>query len=87
MVEVMMINRSELKSELREIFSELLEEAKAAQQPSDRLLTATETTKALGISLPTLWRWGKSGYLLPVRIGAKKLYKKSDIKKIMEGQA
>lgn len=80
-----MLNRTDLKAELREIVAELMEEAKTAEQPSDRLMSATEVTKTLNISLPTLWRWGKSGYLIPTYIGCKKMYKETDIKKIMEG--
>lgn len=83
----MQLNRQDLRAELREIVAELMEETKNAEQPSDRLMTATEVTKTLNISLPTLWRWGKSGYLIPTYIGSKKMYKETDIKRIMGGEA
>lgn len=35
----------------------------------NRILTAKETTELLKISLPTLWRWGKKGYLVPIQVG------------------
>lgn len=87
MIEILQLNRQDLRAELREIVAELVEEAKTAEQPSDRLLTATEVINTLKISLPTLWRWGKSGYLIPTYIGSKKMYREKDIKRIMEGEA
>lgn len=50
----------------------------------DKLLTQAETAKRLGASKPTLWRWEKQGYLIPIRIGGKVYYKESDLTKLME---
>jgi len=49
----------------------------------DKLLNATEVSRKLRINISTLWRWNKSGYLVPIEIGGKRLYKKSDIDKIL----
>ena len=38
-----------------------------------------EAAKMLNVTLPTLHRWAKAGYLVPVKIGNKILYRMSDI--------
>ena len=53
---------------------------------SDERLTAKEAAERLGISQNSLWRWGKSGYLRPVKVGRKSFYLLSDIEKIMTGR-
>ena len=49
-------------------------------------LSPTETAMKLGVSKNTLWRWAKAGYLVPVKIGRKSMYKISNINKIREQQ-
>ena len=53
----------------------------AAERPA---LNRTEAAKELGVSMTTLWNWEKSGYLSPVRIGSKALYRRSDINAVLE---
>lgn len=54
----------------------------------NRILTAKETTELLKISLPTLWRWGKKGYLMPIQIGDglvnQRRYNYSDVIRIIK---
>lgn len=40
--------------------------------------------KELGVCDTTLWRWGREGYLKPVRLGAKVKYHKRDIDQLKE---
>jgi len=40
----------------------------------------------LDISSATLWRWQKTGYLMPINVGGKRRYRMSDVKKILEGK-
>lgn len=51
------------------------------EERSDRLLTTNEVSKQFNVDASTLWRWEKRNYLLPVRLGGKKFYKLSDLKK------
>ena len=44
-----------------------------------------EISQILGVSITTLWRWAKRGYLVPVEIGGKRRYKMSEIKTILNG--
>jgi len=45
----------------------------------ERLFKRGETSKTLGISLPTLWEYTKSGKIKAVRIGSQVRYRQSDI--------
>jgi len=45
----------------------------------EKIFTREETCKRLGISLPTLWQYTKSGKIKAVRIGSRIRYRKSDI--------
>ena len=79
------------KQDLREVFIEWREEIRAEvmaemeAQSKEALKTAEETKIQLRTSDPTLWRWAKAGYLTPIYIGGKKMYKQSDIDAIIEG--
>lgn len=43
-----------------------------------------ETMETLRVSSATLWRWKKSGFLVPVPMGSMDRYRQSDIDKIMK---
>lgn len=47
-------------------------------------MTRDDAAKALNVTYSTLWRWAKSGYLTPVKIGEKVLYRATDIDAILE---
>ena len=50
----------------------------------DALLTIEEAMALLKVkNRATLWRWEKSGYLIPLRSGKRCLYRKSDIEKLL----
>lgn len=42
-------------------------------------VTPDEASGQLHVDRSTLWRWAKNGYLIPVEVGGKRLYKQSDI--------
>ena len=52
--------------------------------------TAQEVCRMLSVSMPTLWRWAKAGYLLPIMMGSsgrkKRLFRKSDVDKILNNR-
>ncbi|KAA6316151.1 hypothetical protein EZS27_033497 [termite gut metagenome] len=52
----------------------------------EELLTRKEVLKMLSIDASTLWRWAKSGYLVPFNFGGQKRYKASDIRELVEGK-
>mgnify|MGYP000287141716 CR=1 FL=1 len=42
-------------------------------------VTPDEAKVQLRVDRSTLWRWAKTGYLIPIEVGGKRLYKQSDI--------
>lgn len=66
-------------------FEEMLQKAvetamsKQKENTSNVLLKRESTAARLGVNLSTLWRWDRSGYLKPVRIGRSVYYRLSDI--------
>ena len=55
-------------------------------EKKEEFLTVDEAAKLLHRDRSSLWRWSKTGYLTPVKIGAKILYRRSDIDKLLEGK-
>jgi hypothetical protein len=49
----------------------------------DKVLTTSEAKQLLKRCDKTLWKWGKSGFLVPVKIGGKNYYRLSDINKAL----
>ena len=47
-------------------------------------ITPDEAKVQLHVDRSTLWRWAKTGYLIPVEVGGKRLYKQSDIDIILD---
>lgn len=73
-------------TDLKEFALLLIEEtlsAKNQETEPDTYLTPDEVANELGVSKNTLWRWDKIGYLSPVKVGRKPLYKRSDIDSLL----
>ena len=78
------VSATDLQEAIKNMVSDLLEQHKE-KKPPERYITPKITARELDVSLSTLWRWNKEGYLKPVAIGGKRRYKLSDIEKIKEG--
>lgn len=59
-------------------------EAAITAKKAETYASPAEVSQLLHVDKSTLWRWGKTGYLLPVAIGGKRMYKQSDIDKILK---
>ena len=46
---------------------------------TEKYLSYDNVAEILNVSTTTLWRWGKKDYLVPLEIGGKRLYLKSDV--------
>ena len=44
-----------------------------------------KVAEILDVSIPTLYRWQKAGYLVPLNVGGKRRYRMSDVQRILEG--
>jgi len=50
----------------------------------EQYLTRRQTAQALDVDLSTLWRWNREAYLKPVQVGGRRMYKLSDINRILQ---
>lgn len=58
-------------------------EQKIADQKAETYPSREKVMEILDVSVATLYRWQKSGYLVPLTIGGKRRYKMSDVKRIL----
>ena len=58
---------------------------KALKPQQEEYISREKAMEILGVSGPTLWRWMKTEYLIPTRLGTKVRYRMSDIQQILEG--
>jgi excisionase family DNA binding protein len=55
-----------------------------AENKPDELLTRQQVAKSLNVTLSTLWHWEKKHILVPVKIGRKVRYRRSDVEKALQ---
>ena len=70
--------------QMKAIIQQSVEEGRkqAIQEMAERraaTVTRDEAARQLKVSFPTLWRWAKSGFLTPVKVGKAVLYHQTDI--------
>lgn len=76
-------------TDLKELFLEWSAEREAEKQVEKEEEYKTPAFAAEfcgGVDRSTLWRWAKTGYLVPVKVGAKSFYRMSDLEKLMGGK-
>jgi len=60
-------------------------ETEVIAQQNETYKTRLETCDFLKVDQSTLWRYAKRGYLMPVEVGGKRMYRMSDLKRILNG--
>lgn len=60
-------------------------EAEVIAAKAETYLTRLETCEFLKVDQSTLFRWSKRNYLQPIEMGGKRMYRKSDLKRILNG--
>ena len=82
------IGANDLMGCLRLAIKEAKEEWEAAitAKKTETYVSPAKASEQLHVDKSTLWRYGKNGYLVPVEVGGKRLYKQSDIDKILRKQ-
>lgn len=63
---------------------EAAEQESASQDIQEEYLTRKEVMSIMKRCDSTMTKWARTGYLEPVRIGGKYLYRKSDVEKLMK---
>lgn len=86
--QLLLLNQRDLEEQFSKITEQVFLRAKKEieAQQSEKYLSPKVVAELLDINVCTLWRWEKSGYLLPIRVGAKVRYRKSDIDKLLDGR-
>ena len=79
------IGANDLMGCLRLAIKEAKEEWEAAitAKKTETYVSPAKASEQLHVDKSTLWRYGKNGYLVPVEVGGKRLYKQSEIDKIL----
>ena len=74
--------------ELNQIIAEAVDKAIAAVRPQKKemLISREATAKRLNVDLSTLWRWNKTGFLKPVKIGRSVYYRELDLDRLERGE-
>lgn len=82
---ILQVSASDLRAVIGEMYQKEQERtAKIVAEHRERpTIDRREAAKMLSVTLSTLWRWAKEGYLVPVKIGSKVLYRASDIEKML----
>ena len=71
----------------RSLLAELLEQESLEREKRSKeetCLTRDQVMDMLNISPTTLWRWMKQKYLVPIEIGAKRLYLRSEVERLLK---
>lgn len=55
-----------------------------SQKVTEPLIAKQEVMQTLGKSANTLWKWARRGYLKPVKVGGRVMYKQADINRILK---
>jgi excisionase family DNA binding protein len=70
--------KSEISNEILDRITPLLQSVNK-QTPTTELLTRKEASRLLGVSLPTLLDWTKTGKVTGYRIASRVRYKRSEL--------
>lgn len=79
------LNAADLKEVINGIVSTERTRAQEEQRRKEEhaTLTRKEAAARLKVTTNTLHRWAKSGYLVPVKVGVRTLYKASDVEEVL----
>lgn len=70
----------------KQVLSEIQEQGIYTKTTADDLVPDKRARQIVSVTRNTLYRWEKIGYLTPVRIGSKRMYKISDLEAILNGE-
>lgn len=70
-------------ADLKEFALTVAEQAieRRGEENDDLRLSASQVCQMYDVSQPTLWRWEKTGYLVPTRVGKRRFYSLKDVQR------
>ena len=77
---LLVVDAKDLKEFASTIAAETAERIEREQ--ADMQITPTQAADMLRVNRSTLWRWDRENYLKPAKVGAKRFYWLSDVKRI-----
>ena len=83
----LVVNAADLKELFMSWQDERDNQLNAVQDVEDINLTADEVAAKLKVTKVTLWRWEKSGYLVPCKVGRKPFYLQSQVERLLRKEA
>lgn len=83
----LVVNAADLKELFMSWQDERDNQLHAVQEVEDVSLSADEVAAKLKVTKVTLWRWAKSGYLVPKRVGRKPFYLQSEVEHLLRKEA
>lgn len=83
----LVVNAADLKELFMTWQDERDSQLHAVQEVEDVSLSADEVAARLKVSKVTLWRWEKSGYLVPCKVGRKPFYLQSQVERLLRKEA
>ena len=75
-----------VKEIAKQVLSEIQEQGIYTKTTADDLVPDKRARQIVSVTRNTLYRWEKIGYLIPVRIGSKRMYRISDLEAILNGE-
>lgn len=84
--QVLLMTAEDLNNAFKTMLKNFFEEngTLTPKDEDEKLLTTNEVKNLLHVSTTTLYQWKRTGYLTPLKVGLKYLYKQSEIKKLIE---
>ena len=77
------VSENDLRSILEDIVTDTIIKYDESNK-AEKYLSTDEVMDMLKITRPTLWRWARDKYLVPVKVGKRTLYKASEVEVLMK---
>ena len=81
----LMVSEEQLKKMVTSAIVEAKEQAEEERKQASEVaaISRNEAAEKLCVSVHTLWRWARDGYLVPKKVGRRVLYLRSDVEQII----
>ena len=75
---MLVVNECELRTIIEDVVNETILKYDESQK-EEKYLTINTVIDMLKVTRATLWRWANDGYLVPLKVGKRTLYRESDV--------